>query len=82
MKKIDNVPWEMLAGLAAIMGLILVPILIGMLIVKLYRSIKPLSNKEDSILLGGYEKKDGFLTVYFCGLIPCMAVIVFLYTQM
>lgn len=72
MRNTDNVPVEMIALVAMVIGPVVLPAAVGYGVVSLYRRLRPIE-KEEMVSLAtlGNNKKDGFFTFLIVGWVIC-----------
>lgn len=68
-----NIPWEAWAGIIILIVAALIPIIVGKLIVKLFRHFRPIEQQERTGLSAlGTEEEDGFFKTTFIGWAVCI----------
>ena len=73
-------PWQLWVGLAIIIAAVATPIIVGTIILRIYRHYKPLKPSELTGLAAiGTEEKDGFFKTLVIGCVVCAPIYAFLY---
>ena len=80
MRRVSNVPWEMWSILLVVIGIAVIPIILGTVFFKIFREFKPLEvPKETTLATLGYEKRDGFFKKLFFGWVIFVPIALGLY---
>ena len=78
--RLADAPWELWAILLSIVGIAAVPIMVGWLVFKLFRTFKPIEvSTERRIGDFGESNRDGFFRILFVGWLICAPVFYWLY---